>query len=104
MTTTELRDRINRLIAALEEADVKHLTITLNDVTPEEIVEAYPEATIETFVSRQGERVSAIDSARVPGRRGIKASRHRAPTPEELADVKTRPYRDPEQSYFHGGA
>lgn len=106
MDTEKLRDRVNRLIAALEEADVKPLAIILNDVTPEQLVEAYPEATVETWVStssREGGYV-AIDSAHVPGYSHIGADRHRDPTAEELEKLEVRPYEKPGRHYFERAA
>jgi hypothetical protein len=104
MDTEKLRDRVSRLIAALEEADVKPLTIVLNGVTPEQLVEAYPEATVETWVStssREGGYV-AIDSASVPEHSRIGADRHRDPTAEELEKLEVQPYEKPGRHYFEG--
>lgn len=101
MDPHRIRKRIKALITALETADVRSMTITLNDVTPEQLVEAYPEAKIERYVSHgPGDYAVAIDSARVPSHRDIEASRHRKPTPDELAEVRSRPYDSPGQHCF----
>jgi hypothetical protein len=102
MDTGKLRDRVDRLIAALEAADVRPLTITLNGVTPEQLVEAYPKATVETWISTSSRESGyiAIDDARVPGYPRIEASRHREPTAEELEKLEIQPYEKPGRHYF----
>ena len=102
--SNELRDRVTALIAALEAARVHSLTIVLDDVTPEQLVAAYPGATIRTWVSvGENGRGVAIDGAKVPSYPDVEAQLHREPTDEERAEAKTRPYNTPSQNYFHGG-
>lgn len=97
-----LRHRVETLIAALRAADVRPLGLVLNDVTPEQLVEAYPDVTIGTWVSRTGTRAVAIDSAKVPDYPDIEAQRHRDPSPAELAKLRDQPHNSPGQHYFEG--
>lgn len=103
MPSHSLRDRVEALIAALTAADVHITTLTLNGVTPEQLVDTYPDATVRRWVSRTGNRAVAIDAAKVPHYPRIEASRHREPTHTEMDKVRTMPYDDqPSQHYFEG--
>lgn len=105
MENQKLRERVEALIAALEAADVTTLTITLNDVTPEQVVAAYTKVAIETFVVRYADGTArAIDSAKIPRPYSIEASHHREPTAEELAVVDGEPPDAPVQTHIYGGA
>lgn len=58
----------------------------LDGVTPEELVAAYPEATLTAYTSTGGAcGAYSIDTAALQLSHGrIHVSRHRAPTPEEI--------------------
>ncbi len=103
--TLSIPERVERLVRALEECNVEHVSITLKGVTPEQLVAVYPEAAARTYVHSDGVSGSyAIDSAKVPGHPEIKVGHHRAPTATELAVVKGCKESEPERSYFYGGS
>lgn len=102
MTANELKNRVDALVSALDKADAWG-NLVLRDITPEQLAMAYPTSKITTFVSRDADGVSTVvDSAKVPHAPNIRAQRHRAPTSDELAEVKAQPYDTTTQHFFHG--
>lgn len=85
-----LRDRVERLAAALDEAEVNVGSVVLRGVTPEQLAEVFPEAKLSTYVNDGNDghaRAYAIDSATLPDGR-IGADHHRDATPAEVEQMR----------------